>query len=39
MSPMAPIRVIPTEEIRNDMDFLLRVWSNVQKKKENSPQG
>ena len=26
-----------TEEIRNDMDFLLRVWSNVQKKKENSP--
>jgi len=24
------------EEIRNDMDFLLRIWSNIQKKKENS---
>lgn len=25
------------EEIRSDMDFLLRIWSNVQKKKENVP--
>jgi ribonuclease G len=24
------------EEIRNDMDFLLRLWANVQKKRENS---
>jgi len=23
-----------SEEVRNDMDFLLRVWSNIQKKKE-----
>jgi len=26
-----------SDEIRNDMDFLLRLWSNVQKKKENVP--
>jgi ribonuclease G len=25
------------DEIRNDMDFLLRLWSNIQKKKENAP--
>ncbi|RPJ11038.1 MAG: Rne/Rng family ribonuclease [Deltaproteobacteria bacterium] len=25
------------EEIRNDMEFLLRLWSSIQKKKENSP--
>jgi ribonuclease G len=25
------------DEIRNDMDFLLRVWSNIQKKRENAP--
>jgi len=25
------------EEIRNDMEFLLRLWSNIQKKRENSP--
>ncbi len=24
------------EEIRNDMDFLVRVWTNIQKKRENS---
>ncbi|OGP87529.1 MAG: ribonuclease G [Deltaproteobacteria bacterium RBG_16_48_10] len=24
------------DEIRNDMDFLLRIWSNIQKKKENT---
>src|SRR5512139_1082736 len=24
------------EEVRNDMDFLLRLWANVQKKRENS---
>jgi ribonuclease G len=24
------------EEIRNDMDFLIRLWANVQKKRENS---
>ena len=24
------------EEIRNDMDFLLRLWANIQKKRENS---
>jgi ribonuclease G len=24
------------DEIRNDMDFLLRLWSNIQKKKENT---
>ena len=25
------------DEIRNDMDFLLRLWSNIQKKRENAP--
>ena len=25
------------EEIRNDMEFLLRLWNSIQKKKENSP--
>ena len=25
------------DEIRNDMEFLLRLWSNIQKKKENAP--
>lgn len=25
------------DEIRNDMDFLLRLWGNIQKKKENAP--
>jgi len=25
-----------SEEVRNDMDFLLRLWANVQKKRENS---
>jgi ribonuclease G len=25
------------DEIRNDMDFLLRIWSNIQKKRENAP--
>jgi ribonuclease G len=25
------------EEVQNDMEFLLRLWSNIQKKKESSP--
>jgi ribonuclease G len=25
------------DEIRNDMDFLLRLWSNIQKKRESAP--